>query len=106
MSRFVAMLAHVIRFERGGDEPMFPTRDNDPVPLAHLVRRAEAFASTYVIAAAARNPGEWTVYNFPLNRNVAAGLTRNQAVTLAQVLNLACPQRPNVRTDTTLRKEL
>src|ERR1039458_710207 len=105
MSRLFSVLARVIGFERGRGEPIFQTRDNDPIPLAHFVPRAEALATTYVIAAA-RNPGEWMVYNSPLSRNVAAGLTRNQAATLAQVLNLACPHRPNARADTTRRKEL
>jgi hypothetical protein len=95
MSRLVSVLARAIGFERGREEPIFQTRDNDPIPLAHFLLRAESLASTYVIAAATRNPEEWTVYNSPLNRNVAAGLTRNQAATLAQVLNLACPHRPN-----------
>ena len=98
MSRLISVLGRVIGFERGREEPIFQTRDNDPITLAHFVPRAEALASTYVIAAT-RNPGEWTVYNSPLSRNVAAGLTRNQAATSAQVLNLACPRRPNAQTN-------
>jgi hypothetical protein len=94
MSRLVSVLGRVIGFERGREEPIFQTRENDPITLAHFVPRAEALAFTYVMAAT-RNPGEWTVYNSPLSRNVAAGLTRNQAATLAQVLNLACPHHPN-----------
>ena len=99
MSRLISVLGRVIGFERGREEPIFQMRDNDPITLAHFVPRAEALASTDVIVAATRNPGEWTVYNSPLSRNVAAGLTRNQAATLAQVLNLACPYRPNAQTN-------
>jgi len=94
MPRLVSVLANVIGFERSRDEPIFQTRDNDSISLAHFASRAEALTSTYIIAET-RNPGEWTVYNLPLSRNVASGLTRNQAATLAQVLNLACPHCPN-----------
>jgi hypothetical protein len=98
MSRLVSVLARIIGFERGREEPIFQTGDNDPISLAHFAPSAEMLASTYVIAAT-RNPEEWTVYNSPLSRNVAAGLKRNQAATLAQVLNLACPHRPNAQTN-------
>ncbi len=98
MSRLVSVLGRIIGFERGREEPAFQTSDNDSISLAHFVPRAEAIASTYVIAAT-RNPGEWTVYNSLLSRNVAAGLKWNQATTLVQVLNLACPRRFNAQTN-------
>ena len=98
MSRLVSVLGRVIGFERGREEPAFQTGDNDSISLAHFVPSAEALASTYVIAAT-RNPGEWTVYNSTLSRNVAAGLKRNEAAILVQVLNLACPRRSNAQTN-------
>ena len=98
MSRLISMLGQVIGFEQGREEPEFQTADNDPISLAHFAPSAEALAFTYVIAAT-RNPGEWTVYNSLLNRNVATGLKRNQAATLVQILNLACPRRSNAHTN-------
>jgi hypothetical protein len=98
MSRLVSVLGRVIGFERGREESPFQTGDNDSISLAHFVPSAAAVASTYVIGAT-RNPGEWTVYNLPLSRNVAARLNRNQAATLVQVLNLACPRGSNAKTN-------
>ena len=92
MSRLVSVLGRIIGFERGREEPAFQAGDNDSISLAHFAPSAEALASTYVIAAT-RTPGEWTVYNSSLSRNVAARLKQNEAATLVQVLNLACPRR-------------
>ncbi len=98
MPRLVSALARVIGFERGRKEPIFQTHDNDPIASTHALPRAEVLASTYIIAAA-HDSGEWTVCNSRLSRNVASGLTRKQAATLVQILNLASPRRSNVQTN-------
>jgi hypothetical protein len=83
--RFAAILARVIGFERGGDEPRSAICDYGLVPLA-FVLGAEAPATIYVIATRLRDRGEWVVYNSQSDRNVAVGLARNRAATFG-----ACP---------------
>jgi hypothetical protein len=99
VSQLASLLARFIGLDCG-DKVILPTEtDNTPSSLAHFAPSAKPPVLTYVIAAETRNRKEWTVYNSPLNRRIAAGFTRNQAVTLAELLNLANPQRLTAQAD-------
>jgi hypothetical protein len=64
-----------------------------------------ACQSRYVVAAPLlRCLGGWSVHNRASVRVVAAGLTREQAQTLARVLDLACDWSRNPPTDALTRK--
>ncbi len=77
------------------------------MPTTGPVPHTEARRTTYV-AATAFKCGKWIVYNSISNRNVASGLTRHQAMTLAHVLNLACSRNATAfrRTMIALRDRL
>lgn len=81
------------RFIDSADKPMSQMKpENSPMPVTYFAPSTEPLASMYVIVPDARNPQEWTVNNSLRNRKIAEGLTRNQAATLAQLLNIASPQ--------------